>query len=955
MQQQAAGSDLQHVDRHACTRQIAEFLANLEGKDKNDASLHELAGRFENQIFSVAVDFKDYQERINKKLSRVRKLVQYIREGQNALMYMERCHLQHHIPSGPSLESLHLTLQKVHKASLALRSMGMGARVAAPGVADGRGGAAAAAQLLPAAGGTRGAPGAGYHTAGVAPVVTPKREQLCVVSSASASHVLRSRFARTSQMMMADMMLDDLEPIPLPDNFNVAVATKATLQPKQEQQQQAALQASDAREGGSGGGGGGGARRGSARRRARAERRCRGGAGGGGAAAGAARVQGACAGERCCRQQLYLSVRIAQRCEQCGVCAPAAAAAAARDAQSVSRTYIVSDINTAATADARRFCHNHLAERARVDAARHQAAAAQKGAAVARQAQQLQQLQRASPAAAADFAPAAHGGAGSGGVSFSLDIPGSTAAAPMVMDLKTTPRAAPAPAAAAAAAAAQFAAFPAPVSMSPPPAGAVRPATTAPAFPVGQPPVVLAPVPVAAAAAAAAAAQLSAQPAAPSPTLDVEFMSVKPAPGAPRQRAAGAAAASAPAALPQQQRLPPSAAAPEAERGGKRVREEEDAAMSADATAAAAAAAAAAHKKPRLLPPAGLALSDEDGSGGSGSGAESDAMALSQDDADTSFEEAVATAEEAAAAALSGEEGAKLDGGDGKVSAAAADGDGGNAEAMALQGLDAASDGGSSSAAAAGAAAAAELVEALVLALGPGFDFRTETASAARGGALKRLHATCCDAFHVTIAFEQAEDGGGAQPRQQQRQRLRPCDVSIIALEEAPPPSPRTDGEEDSSDGGEGGSGGGGSIAALMRGASLWPTSAHDAYSASSAHAFQVLRSMVKEDERDGGGGGSGSSGAAHGALVRFFRWLMTYRGLFHDACAVSDKLLAFTPCSGGGGGGAALLPPTARTLDGQPRFAHVADAAEAEAAVCGAEVAAALFGLDGESQAISC
>ena len=49
------------------------------------------------------------------------KLVQYVKEGHNALLYINRCHDTGHVPSAASLHSLEHTLIRVHKASNALQ------------------------------------------------------------------------------------------------------------------------------------------------------------------------------------------------------------------------------------------------------------------------------------------------------------------------------------------------------------------------------------------------------------------------------------------------------------------------------------------------------------------------------------------------------------------------------------------------------------------------------------------------------------------------------------------------------------------------------------------------------------------------------------------------------------------------------------------------------------------
>lgn len=51
----------------------------------------------------------------------VLKLVQYVKEGHNALLYINRCHDTGHVPSAASLQSLEHTLIRVHKASNALQ------------------------------------------------------------------------------------------------------------------------------------------------------------------------------------------------------------------------------------------------------------------------------------------------------------------------------------------------------------------------------------------------------------------------------------------------------------------------------------------------------------------------------------------------------------------------------------------------------------------------------------------------------------------------------------------------------------------------------------------------------------------------------------------------------------------------------------------------------------------
>ena len=51
----------------------------------------------------------------------VLKLEQYVKEGQNALMYINRCHDTDHVPSAASLHSLEHTLIRVHRASNTLQ------------------------------------------------------------------------------------------------------------------------------------------------------------------------------------------------------------------------------------------------------------------------------------------------------------------------------------------------------------------------------------------------------------------------------------------------------------------------------------------------------------------------------------------------------------------------------------------------------------------------------------------------------------------------------------------------------------------------------------------------------------------------------------------------------------------------------------------------------------------
>lgn len=57
----------------------------------------------------------------------VLKLVQYVKEGHNALLYINRCHDTGHVPSAASLQSLEHTLIRVHKASNALQVSKRGA------------------------------------------------------------------------------------------------------------------------------------------------------------------------------------------------------------------------------------------------------------------------------------------------------------------------------------------------------------------------------------------------------------------------------------------------------------------------------------------------------------------------------------------------------------------------------------------------------------------------------------------------------------------------------------------------------------------------------------------------------------------------------------------------------------------------------------------------------------
>lgn len=53
--------------------------------------------------------------------TKVQKLIQYVKEGHNALLYINRCHDTGHVPSAASLQSLEHTLIRVHKASNALQ------------------------------------------------------------------------------------------------------------------------------------------------------------------------------------------------------------------------------------------------------------------------------------------------------------------------------------------------------------------------------------------------------------------------------------------------------------------------------------------------------------------------------------------------------------------------------------------------------------------------------------------------------------------------------------------------------------------------------------------------------------------------------------------------------------------------------------------------------------------
>lgn len=52
---------------------------------------------------------------------KVLSLVQYVKEGQNALLYLNHCYDTGHVPSAHSLRELEYTLIRVHKASNALQ------------------------------------------------------------------------------------------------------------------------------------------------------------------------------------------------------------------------------------------------------------------------------------------------------------------------------------------------------------------------------------------------------------------------------------------------------------------------------------------------------------------------------------------------------------------------------------------------------------------------------------------------------------------------------------------------------------------------------------------------------------------------------------------------------------------------------------------------------------------
>ncbi|CAN0089012.1 unnamed protein product, partial [Ectocarpus sp. 12 AP-2014] len=50
-------------------------------------------------------------------------LGQYVKEGHNSLLYMNRCHDKGHVPSAKSLESPENTLIRVHKANNTLKAI----------------------------------------------------------------------------------------------------------------------------------------------------------------------------------------------------------------------------------------------------------------------------------------------------------------------------------------------------------------------------------------------------------------------------------------------------------------------------------------------------------------------------------------------------------------------------------------------------------------------------------------------------------------------------------------------------------------------------------------------------------------------------------------------------------------------------------------------------------------
>jgi hypothetical protein len=159
-----------------------------------------------------------------------------------------------------------------------------------------------------------------------------------------------------------------------------------------------------------------------------------------------------------------------------------------------------------------------------------------------------------------------------------------------------------------------------------------------------------------------------------------------------------------------------------------------------------------------------------------------------------------------------------------------------------------------------------DLVEEIRKRLGDYFDLEGVMGTGQDGSPyLSRLRATCHGLFHVLINF--SYHGKDVQ------RSIRPIDVSVLGIGELKVTNqPSTEGgpsEESAS----------ARLAEEFRGGPAWPASQNDLYQKVSAHAFQVLYSVWDQSGHD-----------VAVAVVKFLNWMLTYKTIFSDPCSVANK-----------------------------------------------------------------
>ncbi|CAM9450194.1 unnamed protein product, partial [Phaeothamnion confervicola] len=166
----------------------------------------------------------------------VKKLYQYVKEGHNAIQYMERC-MNGHVPSAPSLLSLEHTLQKVDKASHALQDMihNHATRQGAPhgGGGGGETGHGIGGGFPVGQGGQFGGGGGG---GGVSSGTGAGRANDAALYDRWSRQVVDA--GASVEEMVQEINIDDLEPIPLAEEDNAAVPASFHQQQQQQLQQQ---------------------------------------------------------------------------------------------------------------------------------------------------------------------------------------------------------------------------------------------------------------------------------------------------------------------------------------------------------------------------------------------------------------------------------------------------------------------------------------------------------------------------------------------------------------------------------------------------------------------------------------------------------------------------------------------------------------------------------------------